>query len=111
MRARPCTFALLVFLATPVLSQQPLPPVDEAACAAQLATLEEEIDDARARGRMLLRRELDRQLATLQARCHASPAQASRAARIAQLEQEIEDLRAELERVEEQLRRLRNTPP
>lgn len=111
MRASPCTLAFLVVLATPVFAQQPAAPADEAACAAQLAALEEEIDGARARGRMLLRRELDQQLAALQARCNASPAQASRAASIARLEQEVEALRAQLERAEEQLRRLRNSAP
>lgn len=115
MRVSLCTLAFLVgplvALSAPVLAQRPAAPVGDAACAAQLAATEAEIDDARARGRMLLRRELDKQLAALQARCNASPAQASRAARIERLEQEVEALRAELERAEEQLRRLRNTSP
>jgi uncharacterized protein YukE len=115
MRVSPRTLAflaaLLVALPGPVLAQRPTAPGDEAVCAAQLADIEAQIDDARARGRMLLRRELDQQLAAVQARCNGSPAQASRAASIARLEQEVEALRAELARAEEQLRRLRNTSP
>ncbi|RCW71634.1 DUF1090 family protein [Pseudorhodoferax soli] len=103
--------AFLAALAAPAFAQQPAAAVDDTACAAQLSAIEEEIGDARAKGRMLLRRELDKQLAALQARCHAGPAQASRAARIELLEQEIEALRAQLGRTEEQLRRLRNAPP
>ncbi|PZP98051.1 MAG: DUF1090 domain-containing protein [Variovorax paradoxus] len=115
MRVSPRTLAflaaLLVALQGPVLAQRSTAPGDEAVCAAQLADIEAQIDDARARGRMLLRRELDQQLAAVQARCNGSPAQASRAASIARLEQEVEALRAELARAEEQLRRLRNTSP
>ncbi len=111
MRFCSCTLALLVPLSASVFAQQAAAPLDDAACAAQLAAVEQEIDDARARGRMLLRRELDKQLAALQAQCNASPAQASRAASITRLEQEVEALRAQLERAEEQLRRLRNASP
>lgn len=111
MRVSPRTLAFLVALAAPAFAQQPPAAEDNAACAAQRAVIEQEIDDARARGRMLLRRELDKQLAALQARCHAIPAQASRAASIESLEQEIEALRAQLERAEEQLRKLRNASP
>jgi chromosome segregation ATPase len=115
MRVSPCTLAFLVAflvpLSTPVFAQQPAASEDATACATQLAVIEEEIGDARARGRMLLRRELDKQLADLQARCNAGPAQASRAASIERLEQEVEALRAQLERAEEQLRRLRNRSP
>jgi hypothetical protein len=115
MRVSTCTLAFLAaFVApfsVPVFAQQPAAPVDDAACAAQLAAIEEEIGDARARGRMLLRRELEKQLADLQVRCNAGPAQASPAASIERLEQEVEALRAQLERAEEQLRRLRNRSP
>lgn len=98
-------------LAAPAFAQQPTPALDDATCAAQLTAIEQEIDVARSRGRMLLRRKLDAELAALQARCNASPAQVSRAASIERLEQEVEALRAELARAEEQLRKLRNTSP
>ena len=88
-----------------------LPAPDGPACQAEEASLEHDIDLARSRGQMLRRRELADALSALQQRCQAAVPAEGRAARIERLEREARALRLELERTEEQLRRLKSGSP
>jgi HAMP domain-containing protein len=110
MRVKPCFLALALTLAMPAFAQSAEPP-DAAACQAEEAALELDIDLARSKGQMLRRRQLAEALSALQARCKAVPPVQSRAARIERLEQEIKTLRSELDRAEEQLRHLKSGSP
>lgn len=67
----------------------------------------QEMETAQARGRMLQRRQLADQLATVQARCGTLAPVQSREAGIARLQKEIDALRKELDRAETELRKLR----
>lgn len=101
-------YALAGLLAPPAVAQ---PAPDGAACQAEEASLERDIDLARSRGQMLRRRELADALSALQQRCQAAVPAEGRAARIERLEREARALRLELERTEEQLRRLKSGSP
>jgi Protein of unknown function (DUF1090) len=101
-------FALSATL--PALAQPAVPP-DSATCQAEEAALERDIDLARSRGQMLRRGELAEALGALQIQCKAAAPAESRAARIARLEQQARALRQELDRTEEQLRKLRSESP
>ncbi len=104
-------FACHAHAQTAPQQQQAAEPTDSAGCQAQEAALERDIDLARSRGQMLRRRQLGEALTALQARCETlAPAQ-SRALRIEKLEHEIRQLRLELDRAEEQLRRLKAEAP
>lgn len=83
---------------------------DTAACTAEKADLEKRIAEAQSKGRMLQRRELAAQLATLQAGCKPLDADQNRAAQIASLEKEISALQADLNAAQEKLRALRASP-
>lgn len=111
MRSSLLSLAIVLSVASSVHAQQPAVAVDREVCAAQLAAIEQDLVEARAKGRMLLGRKLAEQLAALQRRCNAPPAQISRQASIEVLEQEVEALRSELQRTEEQLRKLKNAAP
>jgi parvulin-like peptidyl-prolyl isomerase len=105
-------FALLMVLTptTPAFAQPAAVP-DAAACQAEEASLERDIDLARSRGQMLRRQQLAEALNAVQARCKAPAPAGSRAARIDKLEQDIRSLRTQLERAEDQLRQLKNESP
>jgi TolA-binding protein len=100
------TMALALGLAVSAFAQS-TEPVDAAGCAAQQTAIEQDMELARARGQMLRRRQLAEALGALQARCQPAPAaEQSRAAQIERLEQQIRRLRAELAQAEEALRKL-----
>lgn len=110
MRMKPCLLAAALTLAMPAFAQS-AEPADAAACHAEEAALERDMDLARSRGQMLRRRQLAEALSALQARCKTVAPAKSREARIEKLEQEIRTLRSELDRAEEQLRSLKNESP
>ena len=97
-------------VAAPAFAQAAAAP-DAAACQAEEASLERDIDLARSRGQMLRRQQLAEALLAVQQRCKAPAPAGSRAARINQLEQDIRSLRAQLERAEDQLRQLKSESP
>lgn len=106
MRVKTCFLAFALTVAMPAFAQPVVVP-DGATCKAEEASLESDIDLARSRGQMLRRQQLAEALSAVQARCKAVPGAPSRAARIDKLEQEVRSLRSELDRAEEQLRRLK----
>jgi parvulin-like peptidyl-prolyl isomerase len=114
MRFTTCFLTLALTAAMPAFAQpaatQPVAP-DAAACQAEEASLERDIDLARSRGQMLRRQQLAEALIAVQARCKVPAPVGSRAARIDKLEQDIRSLRAQLERAEDQLRQLKNESP
>lgn len=101
---------MVLTLTTPAFAQTAAAP-DAAACQAEQASLERDIDLARSRGQMLRRQQLAEALNAVQARCKAPAPAGSRAARIEKLEQDIRSLRTQLERAEDQLRQLKNESP
>jgi hypothetical protein len=111
MPIRSCTFVVLVFLSGLAMAQPTARAADTTSCAAEKADLEKRIAEAQSKGRMLLRRELATQLATLEAGCKPLDAAQNRAARIASLEKEIGALRADLAEAERQLRSLKDSSP
>lgn len=110
MRVKPCLLAFALTLSMPTFAQS-APPVDSAACQAEEATLERDMELARSRGQMLRRRQLGEALSALQTRCKTLAPPQNRAARIEKLEQEIRTLRSELDRAEEQLRHVKSESP
>ena len=98
--------AIALLSASPAVAQA-VEPTDAASCAAEEARLEADIGQARARGQMLRRRQLTDSLGTLQAHCEALMAAKDPATRIQWQEQEVRELRKELQRAEDQLRKLR----
>jgi len=102
--------ALVSSVTLPAFAQPAVPP-DSATCQAEEAALERDIDLARSRGQMLRRRELAEALSALQAQCETAAPAESRAAHIDRLEQQARALRLELDRTEEQLRRLKSESP
>jgi hypothetical protein len=83
------------------------PTAQDAACRTEEATLQQEIDAARARGRMLQRRQLADQLEAVQIRCGTLPPAQNREAVIERLKSDILELRKELDRAETELRKIR----
>jgi hypothetical protein len=110
MRFKTSFLFLVLTVAMPAFAQPAAVP-DAAACQAEEASLERDIDLARSRGQMLRRPLGAEALGALQARCKAPAPAGSRAARIDKLEQDIRSLRAQLERAEEQLRQLKSESP
>ncbi|KQP13307.1 hypothetical protein ASF43_18660 [Pseudorhodoferax sp. Leaf267] len=90
---------------------QPTTAPDPATCTADIAALEQAMDQARERGQMLRRRQLAEEMAALQARCEGAATVESRSARIARLEQEVLALRKALDYAQEQLRQARSAAP
>jgi septal ring factor EnvC (AmiA/AmiB activator) len=114
MRLNTCVLTLALTVAMPAFAQPATAPAtapDAAACQAEQASLERDIDLARSRGQMLRRQQLAEALNAMQARCKAPAPAGSRAARIDRLEQDIRSLRMQLERAEDQLRQLKNESP
>ena len=103
----PSLLLAIPLLTATVAMAQVGPRTDRAQCASEEGLLMEEIDTARARGRMLQRRQLTDQLEALQVRCGLLPPAQSREAAIGRLQGEILDLRRELDRAETELRKLR----
>ena len=106
--------ALLILALAPSTSasaQPATPPPTMAAeaadCRAEEASLVQAMDAARARGRMLQRRQLAEQLEAVQRQCGTRPPTESREAAIARLQAEILELRKELDRAETDVRKLR----
>lgn len=110
MRISLRSFSLLMAMAVPAVAQPSANPADNAGCAAQVAAIERDMEIASAKGQMLRRQQLAKQVAALQARC-TTPSPASRAASIDALALEIETLRTRLDRAEEQLRKLKSASP
>ncbi len=108
MPIRSCTLAFLVFLSGFAMAQPAVKAADTTACAAEKADLEKRIAEAQSKGRMLQRRELAAQLATLESGCKPLNAAQNRAAQITSLEKEIGALRAELDAAQERLRALKD---
>lgn len=112
MRLNTCVLTLALTVAMPAFAQPATATApDAAACQAEQASLERDIDLARSRGQMLRRQQLAEALNAMQARCKAPAPAGSRAARIDRLEQDIRSLRMQLERAEDQLRQLKNESP
>lgn len=107
---RALAVVLLSTLAMPAFAQ-PAGPTDAASCTSGIATLQQSMDEARAKGQMLRRRQLAEELTALQAHCAPGAAVQDRAAHIAQLEQEIRALRDRLDAAQAQLRQLKGEPP
>ncbi len=106
MRLKLC-FSIIALALAPVVAAQPANPADIAACKAEEATLQRDIDLARSKGQLLRQRQLAQTLAALQTRCGTLGPEEDRAARIESLREEIRQLRLELDRAQEQLRRAR----
>ncbi|WP_084217446.1 DUF1090 family protein [Xenophilus azovorans] len=115
MRAMASGWAAALALAAPLAFAQAGGEAanDAAACVAERAALERDMQLARSRGQMLRRRQLADTLAALNARCDTltAPQPQSRAAHIRKLEQEIEALQKALDLATEQLRQLRSEAP
>jgi len=108
MYLRACVPLLLATLVLCAAAQTPAAPAQGGTgCTAQVAALEQAMATARAKGQMLRRQQLANELAALRAQCQQGVVEPDREARIAQLEQEIRELRAQLDRAEEQLRKLK----
>jgi hypothetical protein len=90
---------------------QPTGQMGDSDCNVEEAALERDIDLAHSKGQMLRRRQLAEALNALKARCETLVPEQDRAARVEKLEQEIRDLRLELDRAEEQLRKLKAHGP
>jgi hypothetical protein len=101
------TASLLAATAAPAQPAPSAPPADAATCRAEEAALIQDMDIARARGRMLQRRQLATELEAVQARCGTLPPMQSREAHIERLQSEIREMRKEIDRAETELRRLR----
>ncbi len=102
--------ARLLYLSILVLTSaqaQPTQQEKSTRCDLDEAMLEQQMNTARAAGRMLQRRQLADQLEALQSRCGTLPPVPSREAGIERLQREITDLRKELDRAETELRTLR----
>ena len=114
MRVNPRFSTIALALATAAFAQptaQPTGELDRTRCQAERAAIERDMDVARSKGQMLRRRQLAETLTALQARCEPLATQESREANIERLEQEIRELRNELDKVEAQLRDLKRAPP
>lgn len=96
--------AIGMILAAPAMAQP-------AACGAERASIEHEMEVARSKGQMLQRRQLAERLATLPADCQPAHSDPSHAADIKRLEQEIAELRAALDQAEAQLHKLKSESP
>jgi len=110
MRANLSLLAITMVLAASAAGAQPTEAAALADCKAELATVERDMDEARSRGQMLRRRQLAETRDALQARC-APAAPLSREAQIANVEKDIRDLRTELDRAQEELRKLKSAVP
>lgn len=106
MCARSYVLITMMALALSAVAQ-PAVPVDPTPCASDIATLQQAMETARAKGQMLRRQQLAEELVALQARCVPGAEDQHRAAAIEQLEQEIRDLRSRLEQAQAQLRKLK----
>jgi hypothetical protein len=109
-RVKLCLMTIALGLAAPAIAQA-IDQAGSADCKAEEAALERDIDLARARGQMLHRQQLDEALVALKTRCETLAPEQSRAAHIRKLEAEIRELRLELDRAEEQLRKLKAERP
>ena len=78
----------------------------EADCYAQQAALEKDMRDARSRGQMLRRRQLQESLDALRARCDEIAAKDTHEARVMRQKNVIMQLRLDLANAEEDLRRI-----
>ena len=105
-RVKLCLVTIALGLAAPAIAQA-IDQAGNADCKAEEAALERDIDLARSRGQMLHRQQLAEALAALKTRCETLAPEQSRAAHIRKLEEEIRELRLELDRAEEQLRKLK----
>ena len=110
MRANLGLLAITLALAASAAYAQPAGALTPADCKAELAAVERDMDVARSRGQMLRRRELAEAHDLLLARC-APAAPLSREAQIAKVEKDIRDLRTELDRAQEELRKLKSAVP
>ncbi|MES2529538.1 MAG: DUF1090 family protein, partial [Pseudomonadota bacterium] len=107
MRTHPLPLCLsILMLASPQAQAQPAPQESASRCALDEATLVQQMEVARATGRMLQRRQLTDQLVVLQSRCGTLAPVPSREASIERLQREISELRKELDRAETELRTL-----
>lgn len=115
-RCAPALLAAALLLAAtaapaqPAPSAAPMPSTDATTCRAEEAALIQDMDTARARGRMLQRRQLATELEAVRARCGTLPPMQSREAHIERLQSEIREMRKEIDRAEAELRRLRQGP-
>ena len=100
-------YFLCVFMLMPPGARAQAVPQDRRACDVEEAALVQQMDVARATGRMLHRRQLADQLAAAQAGCATLAPVSSREASIERLQREITDLRRELDRAETELRSLK----
>ncbi|SDZ99979.1 DUF1090 family protein [Variovorax sp. YR216] len=78
----------------------------EADCYAQQAALEKDMRDARSRGQMLRRRQLQESLNALRARCDEIASKETHEARVMRQKNVVMQLRLDLAGAEDELRRL-----
>ncbi|MEJ7686328.1 MAG: DUF1090 family protein [Variovorax sp.] len=104
-------FSIIALAFTSVAAAQSTAPGAIATCKADATALEGDIDLARSKGQLLRQRQLAQQLTALQTRCGTLAPEEERAARAERLREEIRQLRLELDRAQEQLRRLRAEEP
>ena len=97
--------AIALSCATPGLAQVP-PSTAEADCHAQQTALEKDMRAARSRGQMLRRRQIEENLHALQARCAEIAAKDTQEARVMRQKNAVMQLRIDLDRAEEELRKL-----
>lgn len=92
-----------------VAAQSPIPAGDSP-CQAEAASLDRDMQAARAKGQMLRHRQLADQRTALLARCPSTAPPASRADQVRQLELKVRQLTAELAQAEAELARLKTAP-
>lgn len=103
-----CTFAILLamFCAAGASAQAEPSKKTEADCYAQQAQLEKDMRAARSRGQMLRRRQLEESLHALQTRCEEVASLQTHEGRVMRQKNVVLQLRLDLDRAEEELRRL-----
>lgn len=87
-------------------AQSESPKKTEAECYAQQAALEKNMRDARSRGQMLRRRQLQESLDALRARCDEIASKDTHEARVMRQKNVVMQLRLDLANAEDELRRV-----
>lgn len=96
----------LLFSINATAQSEPSKKKTEADCYAQQAALEKDMQAARSRGQMLRRRQLQESLDALRAHCDEIASQETHEARVMRQKNVVLQLRLDLDRAEEELRRI-----
>ncbi|SFN17671.1 DUF1090 family protein [Variovorax sp. OV329] len=86
-------------------------PLTVKECETQQVQLQRDMRDARSRGQMLRRRNLEETLITLQARCEEVTAQDTHEARVLRQKYVVMQRQVDLDRAQDELRRLQAEKP